>query len=105
MALHSTLALKEGVSSDTVQALRVGGAPAESKLRALSDFSRLLVRDRGRVGEEDLRAFEAAGYSKAQALEVILGVAVSIVPNFAHHLTNCPVDEAFKPHLWTDPEK
>jgi AhpD family alkylhydroperoxidase len=105
MSLHSTFALKEGVSSETVQALRAGDSPKEAKLRALSDFSRQLVRARGRVREEDLRTFHAAGYSKAQALEVVLGVAVSILPNFAHHLTRCPVDEAFKSQLWTDPRR
>src|SRR5262245_30526225 len=105
MALHSALAMKEGVGSETVRALRAGHAPEDARLRALSDLSRRIVRDRGRVGREDLRAFEAAGYSRAQALEVILGVAVSILPNFAHHLTGCPIDDAFKPHLWNDPRK
>ena len=105
MSLHSAFALKEGVSNETVQALRTGQSPQEPKLRALSEYSRQLVRDRGRIREDDLRAFHAAGYSKAQALEVILGVAVSILPNFAHHLTKCPVDNAFKPHFWTDPHK
>lgn len=105
MSLHSTFALREGVSSETVQALRAGDAPKEATLAGLSDFSRQLVRARGRVREEDLRSFHAAGYSKAQALEVVLGVAVSVLPNFAHHLTGCPVDDAFKSQLWTDPRK
>lgn len=101
MSLHSAFALKEGVSRETVDALRAGESPKEPKLRALSALSRKLVRDRGRVHEQDLRAFQDAGYSKAQALEVILGVAVSILPNFAHHMTTCPIDSAFEPHLWT----
>lgn len=105
MSLHSTFALKEGISTETVRSLRAGESPKEAKLRALSDFSRRLVRDRGRVREEELRAFHAAGYSRAQALEVVLGVAVSILPNFAHHLTRCPVDDAFKSQLWTDPRR
>lgn len=105
MSLHSAFALKEGVSKETVQALRAGDPPKELKLRALSDFSRRLVRDRGHVSEADLRAFHDAGYSKAQALEVVLGVAVSILPNFGHHLTKCPIDDAFRPQLWTDPRK
>lgn len=105
MSLHSTLALKEGVSNDTVQALRAGESPKEAKLRALSDLSRQLVRERGRAREMELRAFHAAGYSKAQALEVVLGVAVSILPNFAHHLTMCPIDEAFMAQLWSDPRR
>src|SRR5262247_2804339 len=91
MALHSTLALKAGVSQESVSALRAGDAPSEPRLSTLSDFSRALVRERGSVTAEQLAAFLAAGFTKAQTLEVVLGVAASILPNFAHHLTLCPV--------------
>jgi AhpD family alkylhydroperoxidase len=100
MALHSAFALREGVSPETVEALRRGRPPVEPKPRALSDFSRQLVRRRGRVGKEYLAALLEAGYTRAQALEVVLGVAMSILPNFAHHLTECPLDEIFLPHSW-----
>jgi AhpD family alkylhydroperoxidase len=100
MALHSSLALRAGVSAATVEALRRGASPVEPKEKALSDFSRQLVRRRGGIGGEDLAAFLGAGYTRAQALEVVLGIAVSILPNFAHHLTECPVDEVFLPQAW-----
>lgn len=103
MAFHSTMALKEGVSAETVQALREGQAPHDPRLRALSNYSRRMVRDRGRASDADLQAFHDAGFSKAQALEVVLGVAVSILPNFAHHLTECPVDAPFTRQQWSAP--
>ena len=90
MALHSAFALNEGVSKDTVEALRAGRSPQEPRFQALSKFSRALVKSRGHVSDDDLQKVLAAGYSKVQALEVVLGVAVSILPNFAHHLTQCP---------------
>ena len=105
MALHSAMGRKDGVSPETVEALRAGRSPVEPKLQALSDFSRKLVRQRGAVEELDVEAFCAAGYSKAQALEVVLGVAVSILPNYAHHITQCPVDEVFEAQAWTAPEE
>jgi AhpD family alkylhydroperoxidase len=101
MALHSAFALKEGVSKDTVEALRAGQSPHEPRLQALSEFSRALMKNRGHVTADDLQKVLAAGYSKAQALEVVLGVAVSILPNFAHHITQCPIDESFSAHVWT----
>jgi AhpD family alkylhydroperoxidase len=100
MALHSAFALKEGVSKEAVEALRVGHSPKEPKLNALSEFSRTLVKRRGHVSEDELQRFVDAGYSKAQALEVVLGIAVSILPNFAHQITHCPLDEAFSAHAW-----
>lgn len=101
MALHSAFALNEGVSREAVEALRAGRSPQEPTLKALSEFSRALVERRGHVGDEDLQRFLAAGYSKAQALEVVLGVAVSILPNFAHHITRCPLDDVFSAHAWS----
>lgn len=100
MALHSAFALKEGVSKEAVEALRAGRSPKEPKLNALSEFSRALVKQRGHVSDDELQRLFAAGYSKAQALEVVLGVAVSILPNFAHHITQCPLDGAFSTHAW-----
>jgi AhpD family alkylhydroperoxidase len=100
MALHSTLALKVGVPIADVTALREGRDPATPKLRALSAFSRRLVVRRGDAPEE-LAAFLAAGYTRRQALEVVLQIAGSIMPNFAHHLTQCPVDDAFIAQQWS----
>jgi AhpD family alkylhydroperoxidase len=105
MALHSTFALKAGVSQEEIEALRAGRSPMNPRLKALSDFSRAMVKQRGRVRDADLEAFQAGGFTKAQALEVVLGVAVSILPNFAHHLTDCPVDDVFRAQLWTDPRR
>jgi len=61
------------------------------------------VARRGHVGEEDLGRFLAAGFSRAGALEVVLGGAVSILPNFAHQITHCPIDDVFGAHLWDGP--
>ena len=88
-------------SRDTVEALRAGRSPHEPQLQALSEFSRALVKNRGHLTADELETLLAAGYSKAQALEVVLGVAVSILPYFAHHITQCPIDEAFRAHAWT----
>lgn len=104
MALHSSFALKAGVAKDSVTALRTGRSPQEPRLRALSEFSRTLVKRRGHVSGDDLERFMTAGYSKRQALEVVLGVAVSILPNFAHHITQCVIDPAFTEHIWSASE-
>ena len=103
MALHSASALRAGVAPEAVAALRAGRSPADARLKALSEFSRKLVRERGAVSQADLATFLAAGFTKAQGLEVVLGVAVSILPNFAHHLTQCPVDDVFRPQAWESP--
>jgi uncharacterized peroxidase-related enzyme len=103
MAFHSAAALKEGLSKAALEALRAGRAPEDPRLGALSDLSRAMVRNRGEVSEQDLEAFYAAGFSRAQALEVVLGVAFSVMANFSEHLVHAPLGAAFEPHAWSRP--
>ena len=48
----------------------------------------------------DLHAFLAAGY-EAQALNVVMGMAFSVMANFASHLTRPPLDSFLATHVWT----
>ena len=103
MAFHSTGALRDGLSKDALEDLRAGRAPQDPRLRALSDLSRTMVRNRGAVGEHDLEAFYAAGFSRAQALEVVLGAGFSVMANFAGHLVHAPLGPVLEPYAWTRP--
>jgi hypothetical protein len=62
-----------------------------------------MVRNRGKVSERDLQAFYAAGFSRAQALEVVLGAGFSVMANFSGHLVHAPLGAALEPHAWTEP--
>jgi AhpD family alkylhydroperoxidase len=104
MAFHSAAALKEGLTKEDLARLRAGRGPEDPRLRALSDLSRAMVRNRGVVSERDIGAFYAAGFSPAQALEVVLGAGFSVMANFAGHLVRAPLGAAFEPHAWTRPE-
>jgi uncharacterized peroxidase-related enzyme len=100
VAAHSTFAQKANTPPDVLESLRTGRSPAGPRLKALSDFARKMTTTRGQLDEEDLHAFLAAGYTKAQALEVIVGVAVSVLANYANHLADAPLDEFLEPQAW-----
>jgi alkylhydroperoxidase family enzyme len=100
VAFHSTMALKEGVEPDDVRAIRERRAPKDVKLAALSVFTRALIEKRGHVDERDLAAFTQAGFGPDQALEVIAGLAVSVMANYAGNITNPIVEDPFKPQIW-----
>lgn len=104
MAFHTLMALKEGVSREDVDALRAGFSPSEPRLKALSDFARRMVSARGAVSNADVERFCAAGYTRAQALEAVLGMAFSLMANYAGHLVDAPLEEPFQPHAWHKPE-
>ena len=76
-AFHTAMALKEGVDRDVVDALRQGTVPDDACLAALTGFARVMVRNRAAIDSPTLQAFFAAGYSKQQALDVVMGMAFS----------------------------
>jgi len=101
VAFHTAMALKEGVDRDVVDALRQGTIPSDGRLAALASFARAMVRNRGAIDPPTLQAFFAAGYSKRQSLDVVMGMAFSVMANYAGHLTQPPLDSFLTSHVWT----
>ena len=100
VAFHSLMARKEGVTDDVVTPLREGRSPTDARLGALSDFARSMVRRRGAVSHAELDRFLAAGYTRAAALEVVLGMAFSLMANYAGHLVDPTLDAPLAPYAW-----
>jgi uncharacterized peroxidase-related enzyme len=101
MAAHSTIARHMvQVPGDIVDALRSGRKLADGRLEALRRFATAVVRQRGEVQGRELESFLAAGFGRQQAIEVILGVAMKTLSNYANHLFDTPVDAAFKAEAW-----
>lgn len=101
VAFHSTIGLKVGLPEKAVQGLRGGGSSGDSRIDALTGFSLAMIRKRGSISPEDLQSFYAAGFSKAQALEVVLGIAFSTMANYAGHLIHPPLEAAFEGQKWS----
>jgi uncharacterized peroxidase-related enzyme len=102
MAAHSMIALAVSKTPHgVVQAIRTDAVIDDPKLRALADFTRLMVVSRGRPSSEELRAFLAAGYTKRTVLEIILAIAVKTISNYTNHVFHSEVDERFEEFEWT----
>ena len=97
-AIHTAFALKEGVSSEAVEAVRAGRLPEDRRLAALVGFARILLRQRGRVTAEELDHFCSGGYTAGQALELIAAAAMSTLANFAGRFTQAPLDDFLEAH-------
>lgn len=100
MAAHTVIAGMSRVPADVVEALRRGSPLPDARLEALSRFTREVVRHRGHVAPAELAAFLAAGFTRAQVLEVVLGVAMKTLSNYANHIAETPLDEAFAAARW-----
>ncbi len=95
LAAHGTIARQQGVDEAVIAAAREGRPLDDPKLEALRRFAEAVVATDGRPGRDGLDAFLAAGYTEAQALEVVLGVAFKTLSNYTNHLTDPAIDEAF----------
>lgn len=103
VAGHTRFALDQQVDEAIVGSLRSVEPVADDKIDALARFTRALVSRGGLVGSDELERFTAAGYTSAQALEVILGICVKTMSNLASNALQIPLDEAFASHAWQAP--
>lgn len=101
MAAHSTAAKHAAkVAPAIVDAVRNREPLADARLDQLVTFTRKLVELRGFVGEADIAAFLAAGYSRAQLIEVLFGVGMKTFNNYADHIAHTPLNDQFKAEAW-----
>lgn len=103
VAFHTALALKEGVHSADVDAIRNGGLPDDAGLAALSTLARTLIEKRGRLTVADQRRFLEAGFSSEQVLEVIAVVAASTITNYTGSVTQPALEATFEEFAWHAP--
>lgn len=99
VAAHSVLAAR-ALPPAQIEALRHNASIGDARLDALAAFTRAVVELRGWVGTAELAAFEQAGFTRAQALEVLLGVTQKTLSNYANHLIDTPIDGAFEAARW-----
>ena len=89
------------VDDAITEALRNETPLDSTKLEALRKMTLTIVRNRGRVNQEDLNEFYSAGYGEQQILEIILGLSQKTISNYVNHIANTPVDAAFEKLAWS----
>jgi alkylhydroperoxidase family enzyme len=100
VAFHTALALQQGVSSEETDAIRERRAPSNRRFAALSSLAKALIEKRGRVSDEEVESFTAAGFTKEQVFEVIATVAASTITNYAGSIANPPLEDPFRQYAW-----
>jgi uncharacterized peroxidase-related enzyme len=101
VAAHSLIAkAMDKVDPAVVAALREHRPLADARLEALATFTRLVVRDRGWVAGDATKRFLAAGYTHQQAIEVVLGVTMKTLSNYANHLMETKVNAELASEAW-----
>jgi uncharacterized peroxidase-related enzyme len=101
VAAHTTVTQGQKLDQAVIGQVRAGGPIADPKLEALRSFATKLVRERGWASDADVQEFLRAGYSRANVLEVILGIGLKTISNYTNHIAETPLDAAFQANAFT----
>lgn len=92
LSAHSYLGKNLAKLDDAEIAANRAGASNDPKADAAVRFAAKVARERGHVGEDDLRAVKLAGYSDAQVIEMVLHVALNTWTNYINEVAKTDID-------------
>jgi uncharacterized peroxidase-related enzyme len=77
---------------DAELAANRNGASNDPKANAAVRFAAAVVRKRGRVNDDDIRAVKLAGYDDAAVVEIVQNVALNIWTNYLNEVAQTDID-------------
>jgi len=93
---HTGIAHMMKVDNAIIEALRNRTKLPTDKLQTLHTTTLALVRNRGKLTQDESSMFFEAGYEQRNLLEIVLGISQKVMSNYVNHLADTPVDEAFR---------
>ena len=92
LAAHSYIAKNVAKLSEAEIAAGRSGHSADARSDAAVAFAVKVATQRGAVGEADLAAVRAAGFSDAQLVEIVAHVALNVLTNYVNEVFKTDVD-------------
>ncbi len=95
-AAHSFIADNMSKTPEEVtNAIREGKEIPDAKMKALSEFTKIMNESRGNPTPEQAKNFLDAGYKEIHILGIILAQSVKTISNYSNHIFHTEIDEAF----------
>jgi len=92
LSAHSHIGKTFAHLTDVELAANRAGGSTDPKADAAVRFAAKITRERGHVSESDLAALKLAGYSDAQAIEIVLHVALNTWTNYVNEVFKTDID-------------
>ena len=92
---HAHRARAAALPEADIRSIRDRRPLPDPRLEALRSFAVRMVRERGFLSDAEIAAFIAAGFTRAQALDVVLAVGLKTLSNYVNHLAETPLDPPF----------
>lgn len=89
---HTVRARAAALDEAAIAAIRARRPLDDPRLETLRSFAIRMVRERGFLADADIAAFEAAGFTRANVLEIVLAVGLKTLSNYVNHLAETPLD-------------
>ena len=96
VAMHSARLAALGADPALVQALRSSAPLGDPCLEAVRTFTSRVLDTTGDVGDPALDEFLGHGFTRRNALEVVLGIGAYTLSTFANRLIGAPLDEPLR---------
>lgn len=92
LSAHTYLGKNLAKLDDAEMTANRSGASNDAKADAAVRFAAKVVRERGHVREEDVRAVKSAGYDDATIIEIVLHVALNTWTNYINEVAKTDID-------------
>ena len=99
LSAHTALGKMNGFSDEQILEIRSGEASFDEKIDALARFVRNITINRSKPDAEVVENLFAAGYTKANLIDILLVIGDKVISNFLHGTTQVPVDFPVAPEL------
>jgi AhpD family alkylhydroperoxidase len=96
LAMHAARLDALGADPSLAEALRSAAPLGDARLGAVRAFTLRVLDTAGDVGDAALEDFLGHGFTRRNALEVVLGVGAYTLSTLANRLTGAPVDEQLR---------
>ena len=92
LSAHTYLGKNLAKLDDAEMTANRNGTSIDPKADAAVRFAVKVVRQRGHVSEDDVRAVKSAGYDDAQLIEIVLHVALNTWTNYINVVAKTDID-------------
>lgn len=90
---HVVWGRRAGLSESDIRSILSGGTAEEPEIRAVQRLTRRLAATKGKLSDDEIKAFQDEGISTAQMLEVIGFIAAYTLFTHVNGLAQTEVDE------------
>jgi uncharacterized peroxidase-related enzyme len=92
LSAHTYIGTKLAKITPEDAALNRKGGSTDAKAAAAVGFAAKVAELRGKVGDDDIAAVKAAGYSEAQIVEIVALVAENVMTNYLNNVADTDID-------------